>query len=147
MKINEIASYIWKDRKRRNVSIMSIVIVVLLVLLILNLSNTYQPPLPGAKRVLICKKCRALDIRRVVDMKKERFTCDKCGGDMAIAWKCGVCKYEYYIIPLKPNSELKTTMQIFMHIKESHRCPNCKEMRNVHRMTVNEYEAEYGNKK
>ena len=143
MQLNEIAPYIWNDSKRRNIFIMSIIILCLGGMLLSRLFNAYKPPPPGANRVLICKECGKTDVRRVVDITTEHHKCKKCGGKMLLAWKCGVCKYEYYTIPISTTTEkFKNTMQVFEHVQKSHGCPNCKEMRNVHQMTLKEYEAE-----
>jgi rubredoxin len=145
MNIKEFGLYIWSDAKRRNIAILSILIIVFGSILAYRL--THQPPIspPGAKRVVICKKCRFVDVQRIVDINSGKYKCVKCGAPVGIAWKCGSCKYEYYVLDMKPDmKKMKNTMRKFEFVLRSRRCPNCKEEKNVAPMSLTEFEKEYG---
>ena len=148
MGFKEFVLWIWSDAKRRNIAIMSVLILIFGSILVYNLTHQPPPPPPGAKRVVICKKCRYVDVQRIVDIHTKKYTCRKCGGPVAIAWKCGACKYEYYILDNKVDmAKLKNTMQKFQFVTRSRRCPNCNEEKNVAPMTLTEFKQEYGNRR
>ena len=148
MDLKEFGFYIWTDGKRRNIAILSVLILIFGSILIYKLTHQPPPPPPGAMRVVICKKCKDVDIQRILDINKKKYKCRKCGGPVGIAWKCGSCKYDYYIVDSKPDSaKIKNTMQTFQFVMRSRRCPNCAEEKNVAPMTVAEFEKEYGKRK
>ena len=140
MDVKELGIYIWSDRKRRSIAIMSVLIVLLMGMILYRLYSIKPPPPPGANRVVICKKCKFVDIRRIVDIKKTKCRCVKCGGPLAIAWKCGACKYEYYVVDAKPDmKKMKNTMDKFKFVLRTRRCPNCGEEKNVGPMSISDY--------
>ena len=144
MELKELGSYIWSDKKRRSIAIMSVLMIALGIFEIRRLANVKPPPPPGAKRVVICKKCRFVDARRIVDIKNTKQKCVKCGGSLGIAWKCGTCKYEYFVVDSKPDlAKLTNTMRKFEFVARSRRCPNCKEDKSVAPMSMSEYDEEY----
>ncbi|NOY74286.1 MAG: hypothetical protein GXP32_00650 [Kiritimatiellaeota bacterium] len=147
MDIKEIGLYIWTDGKRRNIAIMSILILISGSILIYNLTHQPKPPPPGAIRVVICKKCKYVDLQRIIDISSGIYKCRECGGPVGLAWKCGSCKYEYYILDSKPDlAKMKNTMQKFQFTTRTSRCPNCNEEKNVNPMTVSEFKNEYGDR-
>ena len=146
--LKKLFFYIWNDGKRRNVAIMSILILILGSILLYNLMHQPPQPPPGAMRVVICKKCEYVDKQRILNINDKKYKCRKCGGTIALAWKCGACKYEYYVVDAKPDlAKLKNTMQKFQFAMRSRRCPNCGEDKNVAPMTISEFDKEYPDRK
>ena len=135
---------VYSNKKQRNIAIVIILSIILFSIIIYRITHIEKPPTPGALRAVICKKCRKVDVRRVYDIKK--IKCKYCGGDVALAWKCGKCQYEYYVEENRVDTSKLNTMQRFQKVVESQKCPNCGMERNTHPMTIQEAEKELSGK-
>jgi len=124
MDIKKSVTSILYNRKQRNIIILTTLLIVLVAIIMHNLFHTAPPPLLGARRVVICKKCRKTDVQRIYDISKAK--CKYCGGPVALAWKCVNCQYEYYTEENKIDTSKLNTMQRLQRVVNERRCPNCK---------------------
>ena len=137
-----IVELIKTDRKIRNISILTLISVILGCILVYRIVSAPEPVDPGANRVVICRDCGNVEVMRVNDINDPELKCSKCGGRVAIAWKCNKCKYQYYIAEQKFNTKNMKTMQRFQKVVESRRCPNCGETRDTRPMTIKDMEKQ-----
>ena len=129
-----------KNKKQRNIIILSILTVLLTSILLYQLTHKELPPPPGAKRVVICTKCTKVDLQRVSDIKKAK--CKFCGAPVVFAWKCEKCKYEFGLDEKKLATGKKTTMERFQEVVNVERCPNCSST-DTRPMTIQDYDKEH----
>ena len=144
--MNNCIKTIWNNKKYRDISILTLLIFILICLILYRIMNAEKPPPEGAIRVVVCTKCAATYATRIKDIddpKDKRNRCKKCGGKLAIAWKCDECKFEYPEFQLGSiKNNLKTTMDKYRAVVESRRCPNCGSL-SAHPMSVNELERKH----
>lgn len=124
------------NKKRRDITLLVILLGILLVILLVRILN-YQSPEEGSLRVVICGSCKHQMIKQIKDIDDPEHICPECGGEIAYAWKCDACGYEYpLILPPIPTSQ-KKTMDKFKAVVEMQRCPNCGSTE-THPLSINE---------
>jgi ribosomal protein S27AE len=134
----------------RNLLILGVVIVILLG--ILSYRVTSEPPKPpeGAKVVVICKSCKKRMIKRIVNIDNDsdkRNYCDKCGGRLAILWKCNECQFEFPEPKLEVKQrKFKSKAERYDVVMKSQRCPNCGSILS-HPVTLSEFKKDQKKKK
>ena len=120
---------LWSNPTHRNRLILVVLVLVLLIVIIFQLVNRPVPPPEGALRGVICRKCGDCYATRIKDIRNShdlRNKCRKCGGRLAIAWKCNECQFEYSKINDSPRTRKKLkTMEKLRSVALSTRCPNC----------------------
>lgn len=130
---------IWNNPKHRKILILCILIVILVICIIVQLSKFEPPPPEGAKRVVICTKCKTKFVKRIKDLSdKNENICEKCGGEVSFVWKCDECDFEFPEVKMHISKKKNVkTMDKFQAIVESRRCPNCGSLA-THPYSVNE---------
>ncbi len=137
-----MVSMLWRDKEARKWGICVLLFVALTSLVLYRIFHTEKLPPPGAKRAVICQKCGKLQVLRIVDPETPKARCAYCGGRVGMAWKCGHCGYEYYIVNFKFDARNLSTMERLRKVESLRRCPNCGEIKDVRPMSVNEVEDE-----
>ena len=141
MSNNNLFSKIWYNKKHRNIAILSILLSFLAGIVLYQIFHTEPVPPPGAMRVVACKKCNYVGVMRITEIEKAK--CPKCGGPLGYAWKCGKCKYQYSVSNEKIDTKNMNTMDRFRAALKMRKCPNCGEEKDIHPMTVEEFQKDH----
>ena len=119
---------LWQNRERRNrwiLAVLSLITACIIVKRILERGEDVAQP-AGALTCVICVECQYRTNMLVHDINDPKYVCHKCGGKLALAWKCDDCQFEYPLVPRPPSDKkLLKTMAKFNAANDLCRCPNC----------------------
>jgi rubredoxin len=133
---------IYNNQKQRNIAILIILSLILILTIIIQILNMEKKLPEGALRVVVCKECDNVSVKRIKDINDKldkRNICKKCQGKLEIAWKCNDCQFEYPALKMdKILKKLGKTMDKFQAVVESRRCPNCRSL-SAHPISIDEF--------
>lgn len=133
---------IYNNPKQLKTAILIILSLILILTIALQILNMEKKLSEGALKVVVCKQCENVSIKRIKDINDKsdkRNTCNKCHEKLEIAWKCNECQFEYPALKMdKILKKLDKTMDKFQAVVESRRCPNCRSL-SAHPISIDEF--------
>lgn len=113
------------SKTQKRIIILSVILAVMAILTVKHYMNRPEEVPDGALIVVMCDKCGAQYIERVVDINSPDCVCKFCGGKLGHAHKCAKCDFEYCVKPHALISERGRTMDLFKLGARMNKCPNC----------------------
>jgi predicted RNA-binding Zn-ribbon protein involved in translation (DUF1610 family) len=115
----------WQDKPKRDKTLLTIFCVLLALTIVYRLLKTEPKPPEGTLKAVYCVDCDHKEIMRIKNIKDPKYKCSKCGGKLAITWKCRDCGFEFPFRQEKVNKTGLTRSQIFVKLDQLRRCPKC----------------------
>jgi predicted RNA-binding Zn-ribbon protein involved in translation (DUF1610 family) len=119
----------WQDKPKRDKTLLIVFCVILLLTITYRLLKSEPKPPEGTLKAVYCLNCGNKDVIRVKDINNPKYKCKKCGGRLAITWKCRDCGFEFPFKQGKVNKEGLSRSELFMKLDQLRKCPKCGSLR------------------
>lgn len=119
----------WQDKPKRDKTLLAIFCVILVITIIYRLLTPEPKPPEGTLKAVYCVECNHQELMRIKDINDPKYRCSKCGGRLAITWKCRDCGFEFPFRQEKVNKEGLTRSQLFIKLDQLRKCPKCGSLR------------------